>query len=127
MLEFFLFSKKPEQLVGKRIAMFSYGSGLASSLYSFNVSSDVAAVAKLTTSVSHLPKMLESRTKVPPAEFAKMMKLREETHHLAPYKPVADIDLLYPGAYYLASVDDKHRRQYERKAGGTSRLENGQD
>lgn len=42
------------------------------------------------------------------------MKLREQTHHLAPYQPVGSSAELFPGTYYLTAVDDKHRRGYER-------------
>jgi len=32
---------------------------------------------------------------------------------LAPYTPVGDLSSLFPGTWYLASVDEKHRRKYE--------------
>ncbi len=42
------------------------------------------------------------------------MKLREQTHHLAPYQPVGTPAELFPGTYFLTGIDDKHRRGYER-------------
>eukprot|EP00118_Oscarella_pearsei_P025336 m.308008 g.308008 ORF g.308008 m.308008 type:complete len:463 (+) comp43233_c0_seq1:409-1797(+) len=117
---------KPEDLVNKRIVMFSYGSGLASSMFSFNVSSDVSAVSELTKTQSHLPQTLKSRITVPPSEFAATMKQREETHHLAPYTPTGNTDSFLPGTYYLEEVDGKHRRRYQRKAAAASQLQNGQ-
>lgn len=30
----------------------------------------------------------------------------------APYSPVGDVSVLFPGTWYLTQVDDKHRRQY---------------
>ncbi|KAL1439426.1 hypothetical protein MTO96_010243 [Rhipicephalus appendiculatus] len=42
------------------------------------------------------------------------MKLREETHHQAPYTPVGPLEDLFPGTWYLASVDSMHRRHYQR-------------
>lgn len=108
-------SKSMEQLAGQRVALFSYGSGLASSLFSLRISQDSgpdSALAKLYNSLSDVHNRLESRTKVSPPDFAQVMKLREETHHLAPYQPTGTVEDLFPGTYYLASVDDKHRRAY---------------
>ena len=64
--------------------------------------------------LSDIPARLKSRCVMPPAEFEKVMKLREETHHSAPYTPQRDTAELFPGTYYLANVDAKHRRTYAR-------------
>lgn len=101
-------------MTGKRLVLFSYGSGLASAMYSIRVTSDLEKLSTITKTVSDVPKRLSSRKVVPPAEFERTMKLREETHHLAPYSPVSNPADLFPGTYYLASVDDKHRRVYNR-------------
>ena len=93
--------------------MFSYGSGLASSMYSLRVL-DSPQLSKLTQQLLDIPKTLAARRTVPPADFERTMKLREETHHLAPYKPVDDPAQLLPGTYYITNVDDKHRRSYVR-------------
>lgn len=101
-------------MAGKRVVLFSYGSGLASAMYSIRVTSNLQQLANVMKSVSDIPKRLASRRVVPPVEFEKTMKLREETHHLAPYSPVGNPTDLFPGTYYLVSVDDKHRRVYNR-------------
>ena len=93
---------------------FSYGSGLASTLYALRFSSDPAHLKRLVANVSEVPALLESRRLVPPAEFEQTLKLREETHHLAPYKPVGSAGGLHPGTFFLTEVDNKHRRKYER-------------
>ena len=93
--------------------MFSYGSGLASCMYSLRVS-DSPLLTKMAECLGNLPKTLVARKTVPPAEFERTMKLREETHHLAPYQPVGDPTQLFPGTYYLTGVDEKHRRSYAR-------------
>jgi hydroxymethylglutaryl-CoA synthase len=43
-----------------------------------------------------------------------LSKLREKTHNAASYTPVGSIDDIWPGAYYLESVDAKYRRKYAR-------------
>lgn len=75
----------PTDLAGKKIVLFSYGSGLASSMFSITVTGDASpgsALAKLHQSLKNLQERLDSREKVPPEVFDKTMKLREETHHL---------------------------------------------
>lgn len=106
--------RSPSELVGKRVVLFSYGSGLASTLYSLRITTDIAELSRVAGSVADLPTRLTTRQTIPPAEFEKVMKLREETHHMAPYTPTGDPASLWPGTYYLVSVDDKHRRTYKR-------------
>lgn len=107
-----------EQLVGKRIGMFSYGSGMAATMYSLyfvNNANSEFNLDKLHSSLSDIPNRLNSRKKIDPAEFTAILKLREEIHHKAPYVPKANIEDLFPGTWYLTSIDEMHRRQYERK------------
>lgn len=106
-------SKTPDELIGCRVVMFSYGSGLASCMYSLRVT-NTPQLSRLTQNLTDIPKRLASRKTIPPAEFEATMKLREKTHHLAPYQPVGDPGQLFPGTYYLTAVDDKHRRSYTR-------------
>ena len=101
-----------EDLVGKRVALFSYGSGLVSSFFSIKVKDESQVLTNLHSSLNDVHHRLKSRLKVCPQDFAQTMKLREETHHVAPYQPVATTQSLFPATWYLASVDDKYRRKY---------------
>ncbi|XP_038056186.1 hydroxymethylglutaryl-CoA synthase 1-like [Patiria miniata] len=114
----YLASCSLEELPGKRIGLFSYGSGLAASLFSLRVRGDVSPGSllwKLRASLDDLKFRLDSRKCVEPAVFADAMKLRENTHHLAKYAPVGSVDDLFPGTWYLTFVDEMHRRKYSRK------------
>ncbi|NWX99139.1 HMCS2 protein, partial [Nothoprocta ornata] len=91
-----------QDLAGSRIGAFSYGSGLAASMFSFRVLAD-------------LPARLDARKRVAPQDFADIMKRREETHHLANHTPHGSAEDLFPGTWYLTRVDDKYRRLYARK------------
>ncbi|KAI9293112.1 hydroxymethylglutaryl-CoA synthase [Neoconidiobolus thromboides FSU 785] len=97
-----------EDLLNKRVSIFSYGSGSASSLFSFTIVGSVQAIADKIA----LRNRLESRTKVEPAEFDKVMQLRETTHHLHPYKPQESLDNLFPNTFYLTNLDEKSQRDY---------------
>eukprot|EP00095_Tigriopus_kingsejongensis_P001087 maker-scaffold193_size270907-snap-gene-0.13 protein:Tk01087 transcript:maker-scaffold193_size270907-snap-gene-0.13-mRNA-1 annotation:"hydroxymethylglutaryl- synthase 1" len=112
----YLCSVAPEDLAGKRVALFSYGSGFVSSFFSLRISSDTSPMSPLSMlkrSLNDVQSRLESRTKVPPANFETIMHLRESVHHKAPYTPSATTEDLFPGTWYLTSVDEKHRRHYD--------------
>ncbi|XP_028171447.1 hydroxymethylglutaryl-CoA synthase 1 [Ostrinia nubilalis] len=114
----YLISKSPDQLVGKKFALFSYGSGLASTMYSINICNDMSAGSKLATLISSLHdtvSMLDKRECVDPQIFTDIMDVRTKNYHTAPYQPSGSIDILFPGTYYLVDIDDQRRRTYERK------------
>ena len=82
---FFSSRHSAEEISAKRVVIFSYGSGLASSMFSMRFCRDTSpgsALNKLVQSFSDLTERLDSRLKVAPSEFEKVMKLRQETHHL---------------------------------------------
>lgn len=109
--------KKPSEVAGKRVILFSYGSGLASSMYSLRISSDASSdssLVSLMATLEDVPTRLQNRKITSPADFESIMKLREETHHKPSYSPVGDITGLYPGTYYLTNIDEKYRRKYAR-------------
>lgn len=103
------------ELPGKRIGIFSYGSGLASSMYSVKIKGG-AHLEKLISSISSIVDELDSRKKVTPREFSQILQKRAETLHDAPFTPSASTDTLFPGTWYLSHIDEKHRRKYARKA-----------
>lgn len=113
-----LCSEPIQELAGKRIVLFSYGSGLASSMFSFQITRDItsgSALVKLTTSLKDIPARLAARKEVEPEEFVKTLIAREHTHNNKNYSPTCSEENLFPGTYYLVNVDEKFRRNYERK------------
>lgn len=93
---------------GMRIGLFSYGSGLAASLFSARVNGDASV---LRTGVTE---RLNDRIRETPEYFENTLTLREMTHNSAPYLPIGDLTHLFPGTYYLSEVDSMYRRKYER-------------
>lgn len=115
----YLVSKSPDQLIGKKFALFSYGSGLASTMYSINICNDMSAGSKLQKLISSLHGsigLLEKREKVEPSRFNDIMDNRTKNYHTAPYTPTGSVEALFPGTYYLVNIDDQRRRTYDRKA-----------
>ncbi|MCJ1473799.1 3-hydroxy-3-methylglutaryl coenzyme A synthase [Lambiella insularis] len=103
---------KSDQLQGKRVGIFSYGSGLASSLFSLQVKGDVSSMAEKLD----LHKRLDARRTVSPETYDEMCTLREKAHLQKNYTPKGNPDTIPKGTYYLLEVDDMFQRKYEVKA-----------
>lgn len=120
-----------KSLEGKRIGVFSYGSGLASSFMSFRVNGNVEKMAKALD----VPARLEARRCVPPETYEQvsttishpyndgftdcwrqMCELRKQAHLQKDYTPKGDPSTIVPGTYYLDKVDDMFKREYKVKA-----------
>ena len=100
------------------MVLFSYGSGLASSMFSLKICPEEGLRQKFSKMVYQMQSVkmkLNQRLEVEPCEFAKILKRCEETHHLPEHTPVSSQDKLWPGTYYLTNVDKKFRRTYARK------------
>ncbi|KAF1978384.1 hydroxymethylglutaryl-CoA synthase [Bimuria novae-zelandiae CBS 107.79] len=100
-----------ENSTGKRIGMFSYGSGLASSMFSFKVNGSISDIQKKLD----IKNRLESRRVVAPEIYDEMCNLRERAHLKKDYTPQGKTDDLFPGTYYLTGIDGMFRRTYEIK------------
>mmetsp|Transcript_25168 Transcript_25168/g.25373 ORF Transcript_25168/g.25373 Transcript_25168/m.25373 type:complete len:472 (+) Transcript_25168:85-1500(+) len=108
-----------ETLVGKRIGMFSFGSGSVASLYSFmgrnTLSSghgfSLSRIQQVTGDISH---RLSSRKLCSVAEFTEALEMRARSYGVAPLVPEGQMENLFPGTFYLTGVDEKHRRRYAR-------------
>ncbi|KAJ4349803.1 3-hydroxy-3-methylglutaryl coenzyme A synthase [Didymosphaeria variabile] len=100
-----------ENSTGKRIALFSYGSGLASSMFSFKISGSITELQKKLD----VKNRLENRRVVAPEVYDEMCNLRERAHLKKDYKPEGKVNDLFPGTYYLTEIDGMFRRKYEIK------------
>jgi 3-hydroxy-3-methylglutaryl CoA synthase len=66
------------------VGLFSYGSGLCSSMYSLRISSNAtpgSPLSRLIDNLSHIKQLLDQRTKVSPEDFAHIMETREQNNH----------------------------------------------
>lgn len=99
-------------LQGKRIGVFSYGSGLASSLFSLKVNGSTEAMQKNI----NLKERLAARSTVAPEVYDAMCELRKKAHLQKSYTPTGNPDTIASGVYYLQNVDDMFRRKYAIKS-----------
>lgn len=100
-----------DELQGKRVGIFSYGSGLASSMFSLKVK---GSTEEMRSKVD-LHKRLESRRTVAPEVYDEMCNLRERAHLKKSYQPKGEVETIVPGTYYLTNIDEMFRREYEIK------------
>ncbi|KAI9681952.1 MAG: 3-hydroxy-3-methylglutaryl coenzyme A synthase [Caeruleum heppii] len=99
------------QLKGKRVGVFSYGSGLASSFFSLKIVGDTSEMTKQL----NVQARLDARRTVEPKVYDEMCVLREKAHLQKSYKPQGSADTVVKGTYYLTEIDDMFRRKYEIK------------
>ena len=100
-----------DEMQGKRVAIFSYGSGLASSMFSLKIKGSTQEIRDKVD----LHKRLDERRTVDPKVYDEMCNLRERAHLKSNYSPEGDVSTIVPGTYYLKNVDDMFRRTYEIK------------
>lgn len=124
----YLTSRPAEKLANKDILFFSYGSGSAASMFSAHLSSDTEAIKKLLLGIKDVRVKLNERIKVSPEEFTAHLEHKKKTFSLPSRNPtgqpieagsinVATVNVetyLYPGTYYLTSVDSMFRRKYSK-------------
>ncbi|KAL4873478.1 hypothetical protein BDV12DRAFT_160114 [Aspergillus spectabilis] len=96
----------------KRLGFFSYGSGLASSLFSAKVVGDVSYIVEKLD----LHNRLNARNVLAPTDYEAMCELREHAHLAKEFKPSGNTETLFSGTYYLTEIDSMFRRKYEVKA-----------
>lgn len=105
-----LITNEGDKMLGKRVLMFSYGSGLAATLFSMQVKDSVEPMRQ----ISDVQQRLAARTKIAPEEFEKLLDQREKDYTRFDYKPTVGKEAVNPGTYYLTNVDNMERRFYSR-------------
>jgi len=105
-----LIDAKADELTGKRIVVFSYGSGMTASLFSILVKGSVQDIKQK----AKIQQRLQQRTFVDPKKFTHILSLREKRVTASSYVAEGSINDLFPGTFYLEKVDDKYRRYYKR-------------
>ncbi|KUI66606.1 Hydroxymethylglutaryl-CoA synthase [Cytospora mali] len=98
----------PKETMGKRIGLFSYGSGIASTLFALKVTGDISPIVQKVD----LMNRLSLRHIGTPEEYEAACALRLKAYGSKSFEPVGDVAALAPGTYYLKSIDDVYRRTY---------------
>ncbi|XP_078035010.1 hydroxymethylglutaryl-CoA synthase [Augochlora pura] len=110
-----LINRPINELAGSKVGLFSYGSGLCSTMYSITITKDAGSkLAQFVSSLSYIKNQLEARKKFSPTDYTKVLEWREKNCHSAPFCPKSSVSSMFPGTYYLVNVDEKYRRTYQR-------------
>ncbi|KAE8678000.1 Hydroxymethylglutaryl-CoA synthase [Hibiscus syriacus] len=106
-----LIHNKSSELAGKRVILFSYGSGLTSTMFSLQLHEGrhPFSLSNITT-VMNVAGKLKSRHEFSPEKFVETMKLMEHRYGAKDFVTSKDCSLLSPGTYYLTEVDSMYRR-----------------
>lgn len=114
-------TKSSEELQGKRIGMYSYGSGLAATFFTIKVVGSAEEMRKNLKLNERIQKM-EVRSC---EEYLTALQLREDKHNIDNYTPDGKVEDIPEGAYYLDFCDAKHRRKYLIKGQESEKKVNG--
>ncbi|KAB1210770.1 Hydroxymethylglutaryl-CoA synthase [Morella rubra] len=112
-----LVHNKHTSLVGKRVVMFSYGSGLTATMFSFQLRHcrHPFSLSNIAT-VMNVSGKLKSRHEFAPEKFVETLKLMEHRYGAKDFVTSKDTSVLAPGTYYLTEVDSMYRRFYAKKS-----------
>nr|QSL83307.1 Hydroxymethylglutaryl-coenzyme A synthase [Nigella sativa] len=111
-----LLYNKQSALDGKRVVMFSYGSGLTSTIFSLRLREGQGPFSLSNiVAVMDISGKLKSRHEVTPENFVETLKLMEHRYGGKDYVTSKDRSLLPAGTYYLTQVDSLYRRFYSKK------------
>ncbi|WVZ10579.1 hypothetical protein V8G54_015109 [Vigna mungo] len=101
---------------GKRVILFSYGSGLTSTIFSLQLR-DIQHPFSLSNiaRVMDVDGKLKSRHEFPPEKFVETLKVMEHRYGAKEFVTSKDSSLLSPGTFYLTEVDSMYRRFYSEK------------
>ncbi|KAL0939753.1 hydroxymethylglutaryl synthase [Colletotrichum truncatum] len=94
--------------VGKTIGMFSYGSGIASTLFAVKVTGDLTELVQKID----LMNRLSQRKISTPEEYEEACDLRLKAYGAKNFEPTGSIENMAPGTYYLKEIDEAYRRTY---------------
>ncbi|KAE9550222.1 hypothetical protein FO519_006567 [Halicephalobus sp. NKZ332] len=110
-----------QSLNNQRVLLFSYGSGLASAMFSifFNLNTKTQSDFEKMRSISkNAINRLDEREKHSPELYNEIMMTRQKlVERKGAGVPTASLNgisqHLFPGTYYLTKIDDKSRRSYD--------------
>ena len=106
-------SPKKQSLVGSRIILFSYGSGLASSLLVLDI--DNEKYKKIINNNKDIYERLKERIKITPFLYESILLKKEKLYLKNDYIPQGKTEDLFDGTFYLNKIDNLWKRYYSQK------------
>ena len=106
-------NNKNQSLVGSRIFLYSYGSGLASSMLVLDI--DNEGYRKIIKNNSDIISRLKNRIKISPYLYESILLKKEKLYLKNNWIPSGDNSDLFSETYFLAKIDNLWRRFYNKK------------
>lgn len=106
-----IYEKNNNELTDKRIFLYSYGSGAASSIFTARISSNFNKERFLN--YKYLHHMMEHRTKIDIGKFEALNHKRESLYTTKGFKNSMIEEYLWEKSYFLGEVDMLGRRSYQ--------------
>ena len=114
-----LVSECGRDLAGKKVVLFSYGSGALASMFAVNpvqvTGGDARFSLQKMQDVLRIKERLQNRRKKTPQNLTTALHAREKAHGTIPFKPSLSLEDLAIGAYYLDGISANFERIYKRK------------
>lgn len=116
-----LVSLHGEELVGKKVILFSYGSGALASMFSIIPSNSSGggggrfSLEKMQKALD-ISSRLSQRVKNTPSDLTAALDAREKSHGFVPFKPTFSLDTLAEGAFFIDQINSAYERIYKRKS-----------
>ena len=105
-----ILKKENKDLLGKRIFMYSYGSGCAASIFSLKIKNNFNK--NIFLDVNAINYMMDARIKVKIEEFEHLNLRRSSLYNKNNIENKKELKYLWDDSYYLHSVDDFGKRSY---------------
>eukprot|EP00624_Nannochloropsis_granulata_P007034 evm.model.NODE_5962_length_8616_cov_28.606546.2 len=116
-----LIALKAQELVGKRMLVYSFGSGALATMFqitgrqpSSSVNSGRFTLCKMASTINLMDRLLERET-VTPEELSEAIRIREKNVNRGGFVPQYSVSSLFPGTFYLEEVRPDFTRVYLRK------------
>lgn len=105
------------ELAGKNVVLFSYGSGALASMFNIipqTTSGDARFTLDKMKAALDVSNRLAARKCSEPNDLTLALAAREKSHGSIPFTPTYTVDTLAPGTYYLEGINASHERLYKR-------------
>lgn len=115
-----LIAQKSSELLGKRVLVYSFGSGALATMFQLTARTpSTPAGAKFTlermaATVNLMDRLLDRET-VTPEELSEAIRIREKNVNRGGFVPQYSVSSLFPGTFYLEEVRPDFTRVYLRK------------
>lgn len=115
-----LIAQKSSELLGKRVLVYSFGSGALATMFQITArkpSTPAGArftLERMAATVNLMDRLLDRET-VTPEELSEAIRIREKNVNRGGFVPQYSVSSLFPGTFYLEEVRPDFTRVYLRK------------